>query len=459
MANIIEFEDKVDLIDSPEVPDNQKLKAREINEIRDLINEAYYRVKNLEINGTVGGDTVPIGTIMSYAGDGIQNGWLNCDGSEISRTDYIDLFAVIGTKYGVGDGSTTFNLPKGLEPIYYGSEDELELNLTRYTPAMRVIIKAEQIVPITSEVIKDFKDASDFNAPSAKLVMNSFSNPNMLVNGDFQVWQRGSSFNGKTGSMCTADRWVFDIVSDSNYSEVIISRPIDNVGIQIKTKKDKRFWIKNSIEINSCFKEEFKQRGITVSFDVKGQSAFKSKLVVGNNTNGELGKNYFEFLYDITTETKRIEFFIDSALDIKESIAFDILPYRIDDSIKSQVPNDEIVIINKVKVELGKISTPFVPRLYAEELALCKRYCQQLYISKTKYGETAKSAIIEYVQFQTTMRSTPTISTQVFDSYNLDYFNVEPYDMDYYKISYMLTQQIGYRISIKIFADAEIYYT
>lgn len=51
--------------------------------------------------------------------------WLLCDGSAVSRTTYSDLFALIGTAFGVGDGSTTFNLPdaagKGI--IVYDSGD------------------------------------------------------------------------------------------------------------------------------------------------------------------------------------------------------------------------------------------------------------------------------------------------------------------------------------------------
>ncbi len=53
----------------------------------------------------------PIGTIFAFAGNDIPSGYLPCNGSEISRTTYADLFAVIGTTYGSGDGSTTFNLP------------------------------------------------------------------------------------------------------------------------------------------------------------------------------------------------------------------------------------------------------------------------------------------------------------------------------------------------------------
>ena len=54
---------------------------------------------------------VPTGGIVEYAGTTAPNGWLLCDGSAISRTTYADLFEVIGTTFGEGDGSTTFNLP------------------------------------------------------------------------------------------------------------------------------------------------------------------------------------------------------------------------------------------------------------------------------------------------------------------------------------------------------------
>lgn len=52
-----------------------------------------------------------IGTIIPYAGTTTPENFLECDGSAISRDTYADLFDVIGTVYGAGDGSTTFNLP------------------------------------------------------------------------------------------------------------------------------------------------------------------------------------------------------------------------------------------------------------------------------------------------------------------------------------------------------------
>ena len=60
-----------------------------------------------------------IGDIKAFAGSVLPSGWLLCDGSAVSRTTYSDLFAVIGDTYGIGDGSTTFNLPdlRGRFPI------------------------------------------------------------------------------------------------------------------------------------------------------------------------------------------------------------------------------------------------------------------------------------------------------------------------------------------------------
>jgi len=52
-----------------------------------------------------------IGSIIDFAGVGLPSGYLDCDGANVSRTTYADLFTAIGTTWGVGDGSTTFTLP------------------------------------------------------------------------------------------------------------------------------------------------------------------------------------------------------------------------------------------------------------------------------------------------------------------------------------------------------------
>ena len=63
----------------------------------------------------------PTGVVQAFAGSTTPQGWLLCDGSAVSRTDYAALYAVIGTTYGAGDGSTTFNLPDLVDKFVEGS--------------------------------------------------------------------------------------------------------------------------------------------------------------------------------------------------------------------------------------------------------------------------------------------------------------------------------------------------
>jgi microcystin-dependent protein len=52
-----------------------------------------------------------VGEVTAMAASSVPTNWLECDGAAVNRTTYAALFAVISTIYGVGDGSTTFNLP------------------------------------------------------------------------------------------------------------------------------------------------------------------------------------------------------------------------------------------------------------------------------------------------------------------------------------------------------------
>ena len=66
---------------------------------------------------------MPTGTILPYAGTAAPTGYLLCDGSAISRATNSDLFTLIGTTYGVGDGSTTFNIPDLRGRVIAGQDD------------------------------------------------------------------------------------------------------------------------------------------------------------------------------------------------------------------------------------------------------------------------------------------------------------------------------------------------
>lgn len=67
--------------------------------------------------------SVPAGTLLPFAGTAVPDGYLLCNGAEVSRTDYANLFAAIGTKWGEGDGSTTFTLPNFNDRFIEGTTD------------------------------------------------------------------------------------------------------------------------------------------------------------------------------------------------------------------------------------------------------------------------------------------------------------------------------------------------
>ena len=81
------------------------------------------------------GAIVPPGFVGMFAGPetSIPSGWLKCDGAQVSRTEYEDLFTAIGTTWGVGDESTTFHLPdcRGMFPrgVDEGQGNDPDTNL------------------------------------------------------------------------------------------------------------------------------------------------------------------------------------------------------------------------------------------------------------------------------------------------------------------------------------------
>lgn len=67
--------------------------------------------QRLDVQVPADGKIFPVGAGLDFFGSVAPTGWLFRDGSAVSRTTFSDLFTVIGTTYGAGDGSTTFNLP------------------------------------------------------------------------------------------------------------------------------------------------------------------------------------------------------------------------------------------------------------------------------------------------------------------------------------------------------------
>jgi microcystin-dependent protein len=79
-----------------------------------------------QITGSLTSDVaelLPAGSIIMWGGSSAPSGWLLCNGLAVNRTTYAALFAILGTTYGNGDGSSTFNLPNTKDVVVLGSGD------------------------------------------------------------------------------------------------------------------------------------------------------------------------------------------------------------------------------------------------------------------------------------------------------------------------------------------------
>lgn len=78
-----------------------------------------------------GGASTRAGTVQAWPSNTIPSGWLKCNGAAVSRTLYAALFNEIGTTYGAGDGSTTFNVPDLRGEFVRGLDDGRGVDASR----------------------------------------------------------------------------------------------------------------------------------------------------------------------------------------------------------------------------------------------------------------------------------------------------------------------------------------
>jgi len=91
-----------------------------------------YEATKYDFNASnlTGIEGIPTATIVPWSDSSIPTGFLECDGAAVSRTTYSALFSAIGTTYGVGDGSSTFNLPNLQDNVAVGKSNTKALGST-----------------------------------------------------------------------------------------------------------------------------------------------------------------------------------------------------------------------------------------------------------------------------------------------------------------------------------------
>ena len=93
---------------------------------------ANYEATKYDFDGAnlTGIEGIPTATIVPWSDSSVPSGFLECDGTAVSRSTYADLFAIVGTTYGSGNGSTTFNVPDLQDNVAVGKSGTKNLAST-----------------------------------------------------------------------------------------------------------------------------------------------------------------------------------------------------------------------------------------------------------------------------------------------------------------------------------------
>jgi hypothetical protein len=271
--------------------------------------------------------------------------------------------------------------------------DNLQSTVSSLVPDVARALKLPMTTPIEPKLVTvntsnaqemiSLGDELEIKNDELKLTGKVISNPNILVNGDFKVNQRGqTSYSGT--NIYTVDRWrltgtgVVDVLANG----IKYTAGGGWTGIRY-------FFEKPSQLSNKTF---------TISAKVKGSvGVWCGFLLNGTNVGG--GYN------EITTEQ-----IFKATLTFGEMSDNDTLFVR----FTTRASGDTLEF-EWVKFEVGSVATAYSPRPYAEELAMCQRYYQKLRINDTQYCAN-ESAMYPNVKLIQTLRTKPTISVITYPS-------------------------------------------
>lgn len=206
-------------------------------------------------------------------------------------------------------------------------------------------------------------------------LIGAIANPNLLINGDFQVWQRGTNFDNVDVFTYTADRWANCPANEQNLS---VSK--DNNGIKLTTT-DERVCIFQPID------KKLEGKEYTFSISVDG-------VIYDSVTFNVSGTDWHPF--DLYHNGVKM-----GAFSIQHKSNFDHTYLEIYIERQSAV-------INWVKIEQGSKATPFVPKSYTEELMICKRYYTNHDTVASIYYDYTDNSYAALIAFEW-MRTLPTV--------------------------------------------------
>lgn len=263
------------------------------------------------------------------------------------------------------EDSHIFKVIKGTSSVTAPQDPELikqDLNTGgtfRQEALYRVVLDGAEIIAV-ERIANDI-----INSTAAR-------NNNLLINGDFQVWQRGTVFSASL--KYAADRWQLYSLDTTNGR--ILKSTKQGYGLTARALNtiNKNFSIRTYVPIDRAtnFNGKIMTLSLDAMADVAGQKIgiFITKKNVDSFTYELRDIPQANMNYNIVyTFTVPNDLFVDGdIMGIGIYFASDTSTFGAYEMEAGDID------INNVKLEYGNVATPFIPRMYAEELALCERY-------------------------------------------------------------------------------------
>lgn len=232
-----------------------------------------------------------------------------------------------------------------------------------------------------------------FVSPQEKAKWNDIPGENLVINGGMQIWQRGESLTEVGTDTYTADRLIMHETAAGAFTVEKYNDP--EMGLCAKITCTAAGWINlgTVVELVGVFP------ALTGSFYAKCSKSFENTTVISATSydDGEKGQ-----ADTIGTSWQRVVFAL-SNVTANEKLYFTCLR-------GGGVEAGDVFYLTGIKLEAGGQATPFVPRPYAEEMALCQRYYQTHELSLPPIKENTNAALYAMPRFNfpTPMRVAPT---------------------------------------------------
>jgi hypothetical protein len=244
------------------------------------------------------------------------------------------------------------------------------------------------------------------------------ANRNMIINGDFNVWQRATSSTAGGSGYETADRWYFGGNSGAG-KQTTRQSGTPQEGFQYHMKVDANGipasnWVGVEQAIETSTVVPLRSQTITVSvYARKGASAqadnsYKLRLAQSNSTDARSTLNFGTGLTD-TAMSLTTSFVRYSATVTVASDAVGISCSIVLNAGGSTATADDYIEITGVQLEIGDTATPFEHKTYGQELAACQRYYREI-AGYTGVGRNSPATIRVSCPISPEMRATPSVA-------------------------------------------------